>query len=118
MVLCSTVELLQRSLRPSDILARYGGEEFIIYLPDTNGAEARLLAEQLKSEVEHNTIRIDYIDEPVSITISLGLLSIAEFKIPPAMDATTYLNELFKSADKALYAAKHQGRNQIVAAEV
>ncbi|MFC6647881.1 diguanylate cyclase [Paenibacillus rhizoplanae] len=117
-VLCSTVELLQRSLRPSDILARYGGEEFIIYLPDTNGAEARLLAEQLKSEVEHNTIRIDYIDEPVSITISLGLLSIAEFKIPPAMDATTYLNELFKSADKALYAAKHQGRNQIVAAEV
>ncbi|MEK3900222.1 MULTISPECIES: histidine kinase N-terminal 7TM domain-containing diguanylate cyclase [unclassified Paenibacillus] len=117
-VLCSTVELLQRSLRPSDILARYGGEKFIIYLPDSDGAEARRLAEQLKSEVEHNTIYIDYIDEPVSITISMGLLSIAEFKIPPAMDATTYLNDLFKSADKALYAAKHQGRNQIVAAEV
>ncbi|QUL54843.1 diguanylate cyclase [Paenibacillus tritici] len=115
-VICSTVELLQRSLRPSDILARYGGEEFIIYLPDTDEAGARLLAEQLKTNVEHNSINIDYIDEPVSITISMGLLSIGEFKVPPGMDATTYLNDLLKSADKALYAAKHQGRNQIVSA--
>lgn len=113
-VICSTVEVLQRSLRQSDILARYGGEEFIIYLPDTDEADAYNLAEQLKSSIETNNIRIDNIDEAISITISIGLLSIGEFKVPPPMSSTTYLNDLFKSADKALYAAKHQGRNQIV----
>lgn len=117
-VICRTVEVLQRCLRSSDILARYGGEEFIIYLPDTDEAQALSLAGQLKLSVEHNSIHIDYLNEPVSITISMGLLSIYEFKIPPGMDATTYLNNLFKAADQALYAAKHQGRNQIVAGRV
>lgn len=117
-VICRTVEVLQRCLRSSDILSRYGGEEFIIYLPDTEEDGALELAGHLKLSVEHNLIHIDYIDEPISVTISMGLLSIREFKIPPGMDATTYLNDLFKSADQALYAAKHQGRNQIVAAKV
>lgn len=113
-VICSTVEVLQRNLRHSDILSRYGGEEFLIYLPDTEEDEAYVLAEQLKSSIESNQIRIDHIDEPISITISIGMLSIGEFKVTPPMSTTTYLNDLFRSADKALYAAKHQGRNQIV----
>jgi diguanylate cyclase (GGDEF)-like protein len=117
-VICSTVEVLQRSLRQSDILARYGGEEFIIYLPDTDEADAYNLAEQLKSGIEFNKIKIENITEPVSITISIGLLTIREFAVARPMDATAYLNELFKSADNALYTAKHQGRNQIVSAKL
>ncbi|WNS42359.1 diguanylate cyclase [Paenibacillus sp. MMS20-IR301] len=113
-VICSTVEVLQRSLRPADILARYGGEEFIIYLPDTLEQGATLFAEQLKTSIESNKIKIDYVDEPVSVTISIGLLSIDDFKVAQSVDAATYLNDLFKTADKALYVAKHQGRNRIV----
>lgn len=113
-VICSTVEVLQQHLRPADILARYGGEEFIIYMPETDRLQAQLVAKQIKSSVELNQITIDYIDEPVSVTISIGLLNIREFKVTDPADVTTYLNDMFKSADKALYAAKHQGRNQIV----
>ncbi|KAI7282663.1 hypothetical protein KC345_g3365 [Hortaea werneckii] len=113
-VICSTVELLQRNLGESDILARYGGEEFIIYLPDTGEAQARILTEQLKAGIERNKIKIDYIDQPISVTISMGVLSIAEFRVSQPADVTAYLDDLLKSADNALYAAKHQGRNRIV----
>lgn len=114
-VICSTVELLQRNLGQSDILARYGGEEFIIYLPDTDETQARILTERLKSDIERNKIKIDYIDQPISVTISMGVISISEFKVSHPGDVTAYLDDLLKSADKALYAAKHQGRNRIIA---
>lgn len=116
-VLCSTVEVLQQSLRPEDILARYGGEEFIIYLPDTDASQALLLAEQLKSNTELNNINIDNIDHQVSVTISMGLLSISDFKIEHTKDSATFLSELFETVDKALYEAKHLGRNRIVSVQ-
>ncbi|MDF9839836.1 MULTISPECIES: diguanylate cyclase [unclassified Paenibacillus] len=114
LVICGTVEVLQRLLREKDILARYGGEEFIIYLPDTKEAEAFTIAKQLKSAVAANKMIIDNVVHPVSVTISMGVLSIADFKAGQPKDASAYLNDLFKTVDNALYAAKHQGRNRIV----
>lgn len=114
LVICSTVEVLQRTLREHDILARYGGEEFIIYLPDTGEAEALAIAKQLKAAVASNKIGIDNVAHPVWVTISMGVLSISDFSSGQPKDASAYLNDLLKTVDKALYAAKHQGRNRIV----
>lgn len=114
LVICGTVEVLQRLLREKDILARYGGEEFIIYLPGTEETEAVAIAKQLKSAVAANKMSIDNVEHPVSVTISMGVLSITDFKAGQPKDASAYLNDLFKTVDKALYAAKHQGRNRIV----
>lgn len=113
-VICGTVDILQQTIRQDDILARYGGEEFIIYLPDTDESQALLLAEQLKANIEFNKMSIENVDQPVSVTISMGLLSISDFTARQPRDAAAYLSDLFKSVDEALYEAKDQGRNRIV----
>jgi diguanylate cyclase (GGDEF)-like protein len=113
-VICGTVEVLQQTLRQNDILARYGGEEFIIYLPDTDESQAMDMAMQLKTRIESNKMSIENVDHPVSITISMGLLSISDFKARQPKDASAYLSDLFKTVDTALYEAKHKGRNRIV----
>ncbi|OKP99599.1 hypothetical protein A3849_03605 [Paenibacillus sp. P46E] len=104
-VLCHTVEALKEELRPSDVLARYGGEEFMVYLPDIAHSEAQRVAERVKARVEMNQIRIANVAEPVSVTVSMGLLSISSFS--PG-------NNLFEEVDQALYQAKNKGRNRIV----
>ncbi len=104
-VICQTVEVLKQELRQTDVLARYGGEEFIIYLPDTREAEALHVAEQVKARVEMNQITIANAAGPVSVTISMGLLTINDFSLN---------SNLFEDVDQALYQAKNKGRNRIV----
>ncbi|MZQ85487.1 diguanylate cyclase [Paenibacillus sp. 5J-6] len=110
----STVEAIKQSLRQTDILARYGGEEFIIYLPQTSQSQASLLAERVKSTVESNQMTVKNIPHSLSITISMGLLTINNFAFESLRNPSTYLNELLESVDKALYRAKEEGRNRIV----
>ncbi|WP_309242124.1 diguanylate cyclase [Paenibacillus sp. S150] len=104
-VICQTVEVLKQELRPTDVLARYGGEEFIVYMPDTRESEALRLAEHVKTQVEWNQIAIANTAGPVSVTISMGLLTINDF---------SRKTSLFEEVDQALYQAKHKGRNRIV----
>jgi two-component system, cell cycle response regulator len=113
-VIRSTVETIKQTLRRTDILARYGGEEFIIYLPQTSQSQANLLAERVKSTVESNKLIAENVTHSLSITISMGLLSINNFTIENLKNPKTYLNELLESVDKALYIAKEEGRNRIV----
>ncbi|QWU16177.1 diguanylate cyclase (GGDEF) domain-containing protein [Paenibacillus sophorae] len=113
-VICNTVEVIRQTLRRTDILARYGGEEFIIYLPNTDESQAKLLAERIKSTVESNKVIIENIAHSVSITISMGLLSINDFSVENILNPKSYLNDLFESVDKALYQAKNEGRNRII----
>lgn len=113
-VICSTVEVIKQSLRETDILARYGGEEFIVYLPNTNHTQANLWAEHIKFMIEANKVHVDEVAHSVSITVSMGLLSINNFAEQFAESPTNQLNDLFESVDKALYQAKNAGRNQIV----
>ena len=103
-VLQNTAGLMRKMLRQGDIIARYGGEEFVIMLPMTGLLEAAQLAERLGATVAAATWRHPDFGE-LAITISLG---VAALPIPGLQDA----QELLTCADKALYQAKHNGRNR------
>ena len=105
--LCIIARTLKESLkRQSDFVARYGGEEFVAILPDTDAPTALLLAESIRINVEN--LKIPHTPSPdfKSVTISLGVATV----VPTGeIDAIDLLN----AADKAVYAAKVNGRNQV-----
>jgi len=93
--------------RPSDLLARYGGEEFVVTLPGSDKKGAFILAEKLRKSVE--SLKIEHRDnEPNKIvTISLGVFT-------ASANGKSTAKAMIAKADKALYQAKHNGRNCIV----
>ncbi|MDY7535322.1 diguanylate cyclase [Pseudomonas sp. Bout1] len=93
--------------RPADLAARYGGEEFAVVLPHTDGQGALLIADHIRSGVEHLP-RVG--GDTVPITVSVGLSTWTK-------KSRSTLEELLLSADQALYEAKHTGRNRIVDAQ-
>ena len=100
---------LQEGARSSDIVARYGGEEFAVILPDTDVNEARLVAERLRNAVMAQGIPAAATvpaDKPV-VTVSVGL-GCRQSETRTAAPST-----LLSEADRALYDAKRQGRNQV-----
>lgn len=92
---------LRKNLRTMDFIARYGGEEFVILLPETSAEEAMGVAEKLRSKIE--ACPFNFRSERVVITMSFG---ISEFRTLEAAET------VFERADKALYKAKAEGRNQ------
>ncbi|VVO53947.1 MULTISPECIES: response regulator [Pseudomonas] len=94
------------SARPSDLPARYGGEEFALVLPNTSQGGARLVAEKLRMTVEALKIPHNSPTEGSSLTISIGLATVTP-------TAGSNCRELILAADKGLYLAKHNGRNQV-----
>ena len=106
-VLRTVAGIIKQTLRESDIPARYGGEEFAVLLPFTHLDEAKVVGERLRKAIENTSITINQGSEDekqIKVTISMGL---AEF------DSTESGEALFERADKALYNAKSNGRNQI-----
>lgn len=94
-------------LRPSDTLARLGGEEFVVIMPETTGAEAHEVAERLRMKVAEAAIPVPD-GRSAAITVSCGIACAG----PGRQDADT----LLQAADRALYRAKENGRNQTAAA--
>jgi len=92
-------------MRPDDVLARYGGEEFIVLLHDISAAGAQAVAERLRAAVQNLRIENAGSAERV-VTISIGVAS-AELT-----DEATAAR-VVEDADRALYAAKCAGRNQV-----
>lgn len=96
---------LESSLnRPGDMIARLGGEEFVVVLPDTDNEGAAALAEKLRAKIE--SLAIEHRNSKVAahVTASLGVTS----EVPgQACEAAM----LVAAADRALYRAKHDGRN-------
>ena len=92
--------------RPSDVVARYGGEEFIVILPYVELPNARNLAEQVRKRIESHDIEAD--GHHITVTISIGLASATP---SDAMDPRTLVGQ----ADMALYEAKSEGRNCVIA---
>jgi diguanylate cyclase (GGDEF)-like protein len=98
--------LSEALLRPTDFVARYGGEEFVAILPDTAEDGAVIVAEKLRTSVEQ--LRIPHAKSTVLgyVTLSLGVGGFS-----PASEAP--LSETVTLVDKALYEAKHKGRNRV-----
>jgi len=92
--------------RPSDLPARYGGEEFALVLPNTSPGGARLLAEKLRLSVAGMNIPHIAPAPGSSLTVSIGVATV----IPPVGSNS---RQLIQEADKGLYAAKNNGRNQV-----
>ena len=105
-VLAKSADILKKLVRDTDFVARYGGEEFFILLPNTLLHGAMILAERIRNAFAKNTFKDGKISEVV--TISIGLSSIADDNVAGAKD-------LVANADKALYRAKAEGRNRVLA---
>jgi len=105
-VLAALGTTVRAMLRASDFVGRYGGEEFVILLPDTGRAEAATVAEKIRAAVE--TITVAEVTRP--ITASIGVAVIPD-------DATDSV-ALLRNADRALYAAKSNGRNRVELAQL
>ena len=93
--------------RPGEIIARYGGEEFVVLLPNTDTKEAMLVANKIIHSV--SSLKTPHCSSTVCayVTISIGATTMANFKGYNQLD-------LLKIADKALYMAKENGRNQVM----
>lgn len=105
-VLVNLAKVMSDSVRKVDFVGRLGGEEFAILLPSTPESEAFLLAERIRQAVESHAA--DYKGQSLPITISVGVSSYR----PNDQD----LDQVIQRADKALYEAKNQGRNQTMVA--
>lgn len=90
--------------RSTDVGCRYGGEEFCIILPDTDAEGAVALAELIRESVAK--FNFVYQEQAITITVSCGISTYTQQK-------DTFPEHIFVAADKALYQAKHNGRNQI-----
>jgi diguanylate cyclase (GGDEF)-like protein len=99
--------------RPTDIRARYGGEEFAVILPETDNKGAMIAAEKLREEIgsrlkPHMEEMFGEEAKNIMGTVSVGVTT---------FDNQTKAEDIIGEADKALYRAKHGGRNQVVNAK-
>jgi diguanylate cyclase (GGDEF)-like protein len=101
-------EFLPRSLPPTAYVARYGGEEFVVLLPKTPPASAEWLAERLRADMAQRTFATS-LGHAVQLSMSIGVAGID----PGTADAPDS-EALIHAADRAMYAAKLRGRNQVV----
>jgi diguanylate cyclase len=107
-VLRLVASLLKHNVKGQDLVARYGGEEFAVILPATRLADACTLADRLRELVASRRVQLKDRGQTLGrVTLSIG---VAEF------ERGERCADWIARADSALYAAKHQGRNRVVAA--
>jgi diguanylate cyclase (GGDEF)-like protein len=101
-ILAAVAQILVQSIRSIDYAARYGGDEFIIILVETSAEQALKTAERICDQVEGMVYNTD--SSPIAVTVSIGIVQCQpEDETPTAVIAR---------ADRALYEAKHAGRNR------
>ena len=96
------------NLRGPDTAVRYGGEEFVILMPDTDYAPALAAAERVCEAVREHPFAVPGSSGEVEVTISIGVAT--------ELAGRRSLSWLIEKADKALYEAKHAGRNRVIVA--
>ncbi|MDI6772395.1 MAG: diguanylate cyclase [bacterium] len=101
--------MLRANLRAGDIACRFGGEEFVLILPEAAPDCARTRAEQFREAAKH--LHVSHLGESLGpVTVSLGVAAFPEHG--------TSGEALLEAADAALYRAKSEGRDRVVAAAV
>jgi len=99
--------ILKRNTRNTDIAARYGGEEFVIILPETTLADAKIVADRIRRDIDSHEFPALVIGQPpLKCTISIGVAS-----FPLNADNK---EELISKADSSMYQAKGTGRNRVI----
>ena len=104
LVLRHVADILKQNLRANDVIARYGGEEFVVLLPFTSIENAVALAEGCRKALQQSSIAVNE-TERLYVQACFGVSSTARMDFD-------YM-KLFGQADKALYQAKHNGKNQV-----
>jgi diguanylate cyclase (GGDEF)-like protein len=97
---------ISNTLRPTDLVGRYGGEELVVLLPGTKRDQASMVADRIRRAVAA-PLAVEAGKDVVQ-TVSIGLASLPQNGVS--------LEELIGAADRALYQAKHGGRNRVVEA--
>ncbi|MCB6183566.1 sensor domain-containing diguanylate cyclase [Leeia sp. TBRC 13508] len=106
-VLKTVAKRVKSLVRALDVVGRYGGEEFALILPDTDLEGGLTLAERIRETIAADPVPFGDIEIPVSASLGVSQFS-------PEM---TNYELMVQAADQALYEAKHNGRNQVVAAK-
>jgi two-component system cell cycle response regulator len=105
-VLKAVAKIFRESIRSTDLAARYGGEEFAVMMPETELDAAITFAEKMRSLIAAQPVMTQA--GPVPVTVSIGVAAVPYTR-------THMAKELIVAADKALYRAKRNGRNQVQA---
>jgi two-component system, cell cycle response regulator len=98
---------IRKSIRGIDLACRYGGEEFVIVMPETDLHVAGMIAERLRRAIAGEPFAINKGSKRITVTISVGLSTLER--------KGEAVSDVLKRADDALYRAKHDGRNRVVA---
>jgi two-component system cell cycle response regulator len=98
---------IRKSIRGIDLACRLGGEEFVIVMPETDMAVATIVAERLRRRIASEPFGIAHGARAIDVTISIGIATLDT--------ADDNASTILKRADQALYRAKRDGRNRVVA---
>jgi two-component system cell cycle response regulator len=98
---------VKKSIRGIDLACRYGGEEFVIVMPETDMAVAAIVAERIRRRIAGEPFVIRDGSTALDVTISIGIAALSGVEDSAA--------HILKRADQALYRAKRDGRNRVVA---
>ena len=108
-VLAEVAQVLKKRIRASDILGRYGGEEFMIILVEMDPGKAFLVAEDIRKSIESLSVQAG--SAVIKTSVSIGVAT------SDPGDKYLSLERLLTAADRALYTAKGEGRNKVIAAQ-
>jgi diguanylate cyclase (GGDEF)-like protein len=106
-LLQSLSELLREQVREGELLGRYGGEEFLLVMPRTDKVEALRAAQRVRALIADHVFPFEHKQPGGNVTISGGVATWP-------LDSSD-LESLIRCADEALYQAKHQGRDRVLA---
>jgi two-component system, cell cycle response regulator len=106
-VLRAFAKRIRSCVRGEDIVARFGGEEIVVIAPETPLETAQRIAERIRSKVETEPFAIHRGMRQIPVTVSIGVAQIS------SSDMTS--EDLMRRADEALYKAKSDGRNRVIA---
>jgi diguanylate cyclase (GGDEF)-like protein len=102
-VLVRFSQIIKTCLRANDSAYRYGGEEFTVILPETNGDEAKTVAQRIRASLEAEKYK------PVPGKVARITISIGVTQCYPKEELSTFI----RRADKAMYLSKENGRNRV-----